>query len=64
VQRPFEIKNLSDSEDTKTLQKILKSEIEKPKLSTMLVNAGTTMRFLTAYFATQPGIRTLTGSDG
>lgn len=60
---PFEIKNLSDSEDTKALQKILISENKKSETVHDVGNAGTTMRFLTAYFATQPGVRTLTGSD-
>lgn len=61
----FEIKNLSDSDDTLTLHKILQSETRNPESEIVhdVGNAGTTMRFLTAYFATQPGTRILTGTE-
>lgn len=53
------IKNASDSDDTKVLQEALKS-------SEKIINighAGTAMRFLTAYFASQEGMSVcLTGS--
>lgn len=56
----FEIKNLATAQDTETLNKILQS----PDSELIDVGpAGTTMRFLTAYFATKIGTRTLTGSD-
>lgn len=56
----FEIANLAKAEDTQTLEDILYT----PGLQTINVGpAGTTMRFLTAYYATRPGIRTITGSD-
>ncbi len=56
----FEIKNLASAQDTETLAKILSS----PDSELIDVGpAGTTMRFLTAYFATKIGTRTLTGSD-
>lgn len=54
------IENLSDSEDTALLQNALQSEEELIDIK----HAGTAMRFLTAYFAIQPGkIITLTGSE-
>ena len=56
----FGIKNLATAQDTETLNKILQS----PDSELIDVGpAGTTMRFLTAYFATKIGTRTLTGSD-
>ena len=57
---PFTIKNLSPSEDTETLKNIL----QKKKNSDLFNcgHAGTTFRFLTAYFASQNGTVTLTGS--
>ncbi len=58
---PFEIKNLATAQDTTTLQKIL-SFINSTE--TFDVGpAGTTMRFLTAYFSTLQGKRILTGSE-
>ncbi len=54
------IKNLSDADDAKAMTKALSS------LSATIDvhHAGTAMRFLTAYFATQTGKKTtLTGSD-
>jgi 3-phosphoshikimate 1-carboxyvinyltransferase len=66
----FEIKNLATAQDTQTLQEILTAdkkylkEHAVPGVQTYDVGpAGTTMRFLTAYFATTPGTRILTGSE-
>ena len=61
----FEIKHLAEAQDSQ----ILKSIIEEDKKGitgekTYDVKAGgTTMRFLTAYFSTQPGTRILTGTE-
>lgn len=55
----FEIRNLSDSEDTEALKKLLLFD----KNSLDVGHAGTAMRFLTAYLARTPGIWNLTGSD-
>jgi 3-phosphoshikimate 1-carboxyvinyltransferase len=56
----FEISNLALAQDTKTLQEILYT----PGIKTIDVGpAGTVMRFLTAYYATRPGSRVITGSD-
>jgi 3-phosphoshikimate 1-carboxyvinyltransferase len=53
-----DIENLSEAGDTQTLQNALKSgEIE-----INIDNAGTAMRFLTAYFAQSSGEHILTGS--
>ena len=52
------IHNLSDSDDTQVLQKALSSEKE-----INIGHAGTAMRFLTAYLATQEGEYILTGSE-
>lgn len=62
----FEILNLSDSQDTQTLKQLLealKREKEGSASTYDVGAAGTTMRFLTAYFATIKGTRVLTGSD-
>lgn len=57
---PLTIENLSDSEDTRLMQKALNSDAETVDVG----HAGTAMRFLTAYFASQPGKEVvLTGSD-
>lgn len=54
------ITNLSESDDTKLIKKLLTSN--EDELNTN--NAGTVMRFLTAFFATQEGgEKTLTGSE-
>ncbi len=67
----FEIYRLSTSKDTATLAAILqkfeaeqnpKSETRHPK-SFDCGHAGTTFRFLTAFFAAQKGEQILTGSD-
>jgi 3-phosphoshikimate 1-carboxyvinyltransferase len=58
----FEIKNLAKAQDTIIMQQILNSnDTASVKFDTG--QAGTVMRFLTAYFATKPGKRILTGSD-
>ncbi|MDA9563780.1 3-phosphoshikimate 1-carboxyvinyltransferase [Flavobacteriales bacterium] len=54
--------NISAAADTVTLQRILRQY--NSGLSCFDVGpAGTTMRFLTAYFATQKGVQELTGSE-
>ncbi|MFI5171247.1 MAG: 3-phosphoshikimate 1-carboxyvinyltransferase [Chitinophagales bacterium] len=55
----FDIENLSPSDDTKTLMRLLNKE----DLLFDVGAAGTTMRFLTAYFSIIPGERILTGSE-
>lgn len=56
----LKIKNISDSEDTKLLQRALKSQEKEIDIH----HAGTAMRFLTAYFSVQPGREViLTGSE-
>ncbi len=55
----FQVTNLSDSDDTVTLERLLNS-----KSSTLDAHhAGTTFRFLTAFLATKPGSQILTGSE-
>lgn len=55
---PFLIKNLSTSDDTRAMETLITR-----KDGTLDVGpAGTTFRFLTAYFATQEGDQVLTGS--
>lgn len=55
----FEIDNLSDSDDTKTLQALLASD----EYELDAHHAGTTFRFLTSYLATKEGENILTGSS-
>lgn len=56
----IEIQNASDSDDSAIMQQALTSDSEVIDVH----HAGTAMRFLTAYFAVQPGrIVTITGSD-
>lgn len=55
----FKIRNISTSDDTKVLIDALKN-IDKETFD--IGAAGTTMRFLTAYFSLIPGKRILTGS--
>jgi len=55
----FEIKNLSDSDDTITLEKLLSDNGDILDAH----HAGTTFRFLTAYFSVIEGTRILTGSE-
>ena len=54
------IENISNSDDSKVMQKALSSSEEEVNIG----HAGTAMRFLTSYFATKEGRSTiLTGSD-
>lgn len=55
----FAISNLSDSDDTKTLQALLSSDDHELDAH----HAGTTFRFLTSYLATKEGENILTGSE-
>lgn len=55
----FEISNLSDSDDTATLQRLLSQSEGIFDAG----HAGTTFRFLTAYFAFKDGSQILTGSS-
>jgi len=55
----FHITNLSDSDDTKTLKALLKSEAYELDAH----HAGTTFRFLTSLLAIRAGENLLTGSD-
>jgi 3-phosphoshikimate 1-carboxyvinyltransferase len=57
--QPFLINNLSDSDDTRVLENALKSD----KNVIDIGHAGTSMRFLTGYYAITPGERILTGSE-
>jgi len=57
--RPFRIDNLSDSDDTKVLKRAL-SENEKV---IDIGHAGTSMRFLTAYYSIGDSEKVLTGSS-
>lgn len=58
-QEKFEIKNLSPSDDTQTLKKLIS---EHSKINDAGA-AGTTMRFLISYYSILPGEWILTGSD-
>ncbi len=51
--------NLSDSDDTRVMLEALSSNHELKDVE----HAGTSMRFLTAYFSSRPGKVILTGSD-
>lgn len=53
------ISNLSEARDTQTLLALLKDEGEIKDVK----DAGTTMRFLTAFYALQNGDFTLQGTD-
>ncbi len=55
----FEIKNLSDSKDTITLQNLLKQK--EGELSSG--HAGTCFRFMTSYLSRKEGTQILTGSE-
>jgi 3-phosphoshikimate 1-carboxyvinyltransferase len=59
----FSIENLAEAEDTQILQKILETQIVNPQEVYDVGPAGTTIRFLTAYFSSIPGVRILTGSE-
>ena len=56
---PYEIGNLSDSDDTKVLDAVLNSNINTFNIG----HAGTAMRFLTAFLSKVMGEWTLTGSE-
>lgn len=58
-EHPGTVSNLSDSDDTQTLQKLLVSSEEELDAH----HAGTTFRFLTAYLCLQKETRILTGSE-
>ncbi len=58
-EEPFTIKNLSPAEDTQVLKRILESKTNVADVG----DAGTAMRFLLAYYATQSNEVTLTGSS-
>lgn len=53
------LKNLSDAQDTRTMNVLL----QKNRRLWDVIDAGTTMRFLTAYLAIGDKERTITGSD-
>lgn len=55
----FEIDNLAIAKDTETMIRLLESEGEIKDVGP----AGTTMRFLTAFYASTPGEYVLTGSE-
>ena len=55
----FKIHNLSDSDDTISMENLLNSKADVLDAH----HAGTTFRFLTAYLATQDGTQVLTGSE-
>ncbi len=63
----FPIHNLSDADDTLLLQDLIDAIQNHQDISRLMEidtkNAGTVMRFLTAYLATRPGKWMLTGSD-
>jgi 3-phosphoshikimate 1-carboxyvinyltransferase len=62
----FEIKNIAAAEDTRVLNEILQAVKSNTSTEVQTYNvgaAGTTMRFLTAYFSTISGTHVLTGSE-
>ncbi|MEQ9187407.1 MAG: 3-phosphoshikimate 1-carboxyvinyltransferase [Cryomorphaceae bacterium] len=59
AKQSFEISQLSKADDTQVLTQAL----ERNDIITDVGPAGTAMRFLTAYYATIPGEKVLTGSD-
>ncbi|MCU0432333.1 MAG: 3-phosphoshikimate 1-carboxyvinyltransferase [Bacteroidia bacterium] len=62
--RHFQTLPLSEAEDSQTLQRLIKqAETHNNGEEFNVGAAGTTMRFLTAYFAVTPGVRILTGSE-
>lgn len=56
---PFKIENLSDADDTVIMSKAL----GRNDMITDVGPAGTAMRFLTAFYASRPGEKVLTGSE-
>ncbi len=61
--KKFEIQKCSTSKDTTTLQALLAQFDENPNGTFDAGAAGTTFRFLTAFFALQQGTQILTGSE-
>lgn len=69
----FRTTNLADSMDTQILAEILKNETSPEHINTLRKlnvevsyytgHGGTTIRFLTAFFACREGVRILTGSE-
>lgn len=59
AENDFEISNISDSDDTKVMLKAFSENNEIVDIH----HAGTSMRFLTAYFAAKGLQKTITGSD-
>lgn len=59
--KPFDISNLSDAEDTHTMTRALQNAGHSRDIDAG--HTGTAMRFLTAYLATRPGTFYLTGSE-
>jgi 3-phosphoshikimate 1-carboxyvinyltransferase len=59
AQTPFKIENLSRADDTVIMAKAL----ERNDIITDVGPAGTAMRFLTAFYASRPGEKVITGSD-
>lgn len=60
----IDVKNISESDDSTLLQQLLKQCKQGNNRTTLNTdNAGTVMRFLTAYCATQPGLFYLQGND-
>lgn len=55
---PYPVENLSNSDDTRVMIDAFNSGLNNFDIGA----AGTSMRFLTAYFAKTPGERTITGS--
>lgn len=64
-EEPFSIENLAVAEDTVTLKALLDKSVTAGEEDHVYDAgaAGTTMRFLTAYFSTLPGTRILTGTE-
>jgi len=64
-EEPFYIENLSGAEDTSTLKLLLEKAAQPHDPGEIFDTgpAGTTMRFLTAYFSAVPGTRVLTGTE-
>ncbi|MDO4462045.1 MAG: 3-phosphoshikimate 1-carboxyvinyltransferase [Bacteroidia bacterium] len=58
-EKPCQIENLSDSDDTKVMVEALKGDLKHIDIGA----AGTAMRFLTAYLTLQPGVHEITGSE-
>jgi 3-phosphoshikimate 1-carboxyvinyltransferase len=56
---PYEIKNLSDSDDTRVMEQVLNSNTNQFDIG----HAGTAMRFLTAFLSKVVGEWELTGSE-